>query len=290
MTWLAVARKDFRDAVQSRALWALVAVFVLMSLLSTYAYTQVPELLGAGDAPTFDGLVLFTVGIVGLFVPLASIVVCYKALAGERELGSIKLLLSLPTNRRHVFAGKVLGRTAVLLFGLTVGVAVGVGVGTALLGAFDPVTALAFLFTTLAFGAVYATIVVGLSATTGSTARATTLAIGFFVVFELFWDAAPVAIVYVVEGFTLPATFPDWVFLVTQLSPSSAYVSALLALVPSLASGGGPNAGSTDAGVQAAQTGADPFYLAPEVGIVVLLGWFTVAVLVGYARFQRADL
>ena len=47
MTWATVAKKDFRDAVQSRALWALVVVFVLLSIVSTYAYVEVPELFGS---------------------------------------------------------------------------------------------------------------------------------------------------------------------------------------------------------------------------------------------------
>ncbi|APW97841.1 ABC transporter [Halobiforma lacisalsi AJ5] len=109
MTWSTIAKKDFRDAVQSRALWALVAVFVLASVLSTYAYVEAPELLGSPGGATLGGLIFFTIGLVGLFVPLAAIVVCYKSLAGERELGSIKLLLSLPTTRLDVFVGKVVG-------------------------------------------------------------------------------------------------------------------------------------------------------------------------------------
>lgn len=287
MTWLVIAKKDFRDAVQSRALWALVAVFVLLSMLSTYAYVEVPELFGGPDGATFAGLLFFTVGLTGLFVPLAAIVVCYKSLAGERELGSIKLLLSLPTNRLAVFAGKVAGRAAVLAVGLGVGLAVGLGVGWVLLDAFDAVAALGLFLITLCFTVVYASIVVGLSATTSSTTRATTLALGFFVVFELFWDVVPMAVLYVVSGFRLPSSVPDWVVLVSQLSPSSAYLSSVVALLPELAdaAGGVEQAG---VGVQAAPAG--PFYLAPEVGLVVLVLWFVVPFVVGYYRFNQADL
>lgn len=287
MTWLVVAKKDFRDAVQSRALWALVAVFVVLSMLSTYAYVEVPEMFGGPGGATFAGLLFFTVGLTGLFVPLAAIVVCYKSLAGERELGSIKLLLSLPTNRLAVFTGKVAGRAAVLAVGLGVGLAVGLGVGWVLLDGFDVVAALGFLGVTLCFAVVYASIVVGLSATTGSTARATTLALGFFVVFELFWDVVPMAVVYVASGFRLPSSVPDWVFLVSQLSPSSAYLSSIVALLPGLADAAG---GVEQAGVGVEATPADPFYLAPEVGLVALVLWFIVPFVVGYYRFNQTDL
>ncbi|WP_114578663.1 ABC transporter permease subunit [Saliphagus sp. LR7] len=289
MTWLAVAKKDFRDAVQSRALWALVAVFVLLSMLSTYAFVEVPEMFGEPGGATFDGLILFTVGLTGLFVPLAAIVVCYKSLAGERELGSIKLLLSLPTNRRDVFVGKVLGRAAVIIVGLGVGLLVGVGFGALLLDGIDIISALIFVLVTLVFAGIYAEIMVSISATTGSTSRATTLALGFFVVFELFWDVVPMAVLYVVEGFRLPTQMPDWVFPVMQLSPSTAYFSSVTALLPGLTDTPG-NVGGTSAGVEVSVTDADPFYLSPEIGLIVLLVWLIIPLVVGYWRFESSDL
>ncbi|WP_254761921.1 ABC transporter permease [Natrinema marinum] len=290
MTWATVAKKDFRDAVQSRALWSLVVVFVLLSIVSTYAYVEVPEMFGSPAGATFGGLIFFTIGLVGLFVPLAAIVVCYKSLAGERELGSIKLLLSLPTTRGQVFAGKVVGRAGVLVLGLGVGLLVGLGVGAALLGEVDALAALTFVLVTLAFAAVYATIVVSLSATTGSTSRATTLALGFFVVFELLWDAIPMGIVYVVNGFALPSTMPDWLFPLLQLAPSAAYFSAVVALLPDIAATAGADPAQSGAGVQVSAEAAEPFYTSPEIGLVVLGLWLVVPLAIGYTRFDDSDL
>ena len=289
MSWRTVAKKDFRDAVQSRALWALVAVFVGLSVVSTYAFLEVPELFGMAAEATLAELLFFSVGLTSLFVPLAAIVVCYRSLAGERELGSIKLLLSLPTTRRTVFAGKVVGRAAVLTFGLGVGLVVGLGFGSVLLGTVDVLSILVFLVATLAFAAIYAAIVVGISATTGSTSRATTLAIGFFVVFELAWDVVSMGLLYVVSGFTMPTEIPDWLFLLTQLSPSSAYFSTIVALLPDLAATAGA-APAEETGVDATAVGADAFYVTPEVGIVILALWLVVPLVVGYARFDAADL
>lgn len=288
MTTLTVAKKDFRDAVQSRALWALVVVFVLISMFSTYAYVSVPELFGEPAGATFGGLIMFTVGLTGLFVPLAAIVVCYKSVAGEREIGSIKLLLSLPTTRREVFAGKVIGRATVLAFALGVGLLVGLGFGGILIGTVDVVVALGFFVVTLAFAAVYTSIMVSISALTGSTTRATSLALGFFVVFELFWDVVPLAVVYIVGGFSLPTQIPDWVFPLTQLSPSSAYLSSITVLLPDLIPQTGSMAGGLD-GTDAI-TAADPFYLSPMVGLIALTFWLIFPLAVGYARFNSSDL
>ena len=287
MTWATVARKDFSDAVQSRALWALVVVFALTSVVSTYGYVEVPEMFGSPGGATFDGLILFTVGFTGLFVPLAAIVVCYKALAGERELGSIKILLSLPTTRRDVFVGKVVGRAAVLAFGLGIGLLVGLGVGSILLRTIELVPLLVFLLLTLVFAGIYAGIVVSFSATTGSTSRAITLTLGFFVIFELFWDVVPLGILYVVEGFQLPSTTPGWMYPVMQLSPSAAYFSALVALLPDLPAAVGGQQSPIPGG---SGTGTEAFYTQPEVGVVILLFWLVVPLVVGYRRFEAADM
>ncbi|MFA9427824.1 ABC transporter permease subunit [Natronorubrum sp. A-ect3] len=288
MTWLIIAKKDFRDAVQSRALWALVTVFVLLSVISAYAYIEVPEMFGEPAGATFGGLIFFIVGLTGLFVPIAAIVVCYKSLAGERELGSIKLLLSLPTTRLNVYTGKVVGRAAVLAFGLGIGLVIGLGFGSLLLGEINVLSVLVFVLVTIAFAAIYAGIMVGLSATTGSTSRATTLALGFFVVFELFWDVVPMGVLYVTEGFSLPTEIPDWIFLVTQVSPSSAYFTSIVALLPDLADGVGADPAQAG-GVEVTPAEADPFYVTPEVGIIVLVLWLIVPFAVGYYRFNSAD-
>ena len=133
---------------------------------------------------------------------------------------------------------------------------------------------------------------VHLTATTGSTSRATTPVLGSFVVIELFWDVVSMAILYVVNGFSLQSTMPDWVFLVGQVSPSTAHLSAVIAVLPGLAETDGAASAQTGPGVEVELTSVetDPFYLSPEVGLVVLAFWFVVTFLVGNHRFNGADL
>ena len=280
-----VARKDFQDAVQSRALWALVGVFVVLSLASSYAYVQVPEMFGEPTGATFDGLLFFTVGLLGLFIPLAAIVVCYKSVAGERESGSIKLLLSLPTSRGSIFFGKVIGRFAVLAVGLGSGALVGITFGAILIGDIDVIAIGILLILTLLFLAVYASIIVGISAITGSTSKATTFSIGFFVVAELLWDVVPLGVLYVVEGFSIPTETPDWIFTLMQLSPSTAYFSTVLASLPDTADAAGE---SPEAGSMVSE--GSSLFLSPEIGFVALTFWIVLSLLVGYRRFTSTDI
>jgi len=57
----------------------------------------------------------------GTLVPLIALVIAYSAVTGERESGSLKLLLSLPHSRADVVFGKVAGRSAALSTAIIVG-------------------------------------------------------------------------------------------------------------------------------------------------------------------------
>lgn len=287
MKALTVAKKDFRDASQSRALWALVATFAVLMLIVVYAITEAPEVIGGTGEVVFADLLFFTAAFVALFVPLAAIIVCYKSLAGERELGSIKLLMSLPATRGDVFFGKVLGRAAVISTAVGVAMVIGLIVGSALLGTVDVAALLVFLLLTVFFAVVYTGIIVSLSASTGSTVRATTYALGFFVVFELLWDVIPIALVYVLEGFQLPAAVPDWAVLVVMISPATAYFAAMSAVVPGL---GVDEPEGGEVGVEFGVAFGDALYAQPEMGLLILVAWLVLPLAVGYYRFNNADL
>jgi len=273
MSWRAVARKDFRDARRSRALWALSLLFVVLSVLVAVAFATVDLIGGADPSPT--DLVTLLAGAVGTFVSLAAVVTCYRTLAGERESGSVKILMALPHSRGDAVLGKLVGRTAVLAVPVLGGLLAGVAVGSALLGAVAVGPTVALLAAALAFTLAYVSIVVGLSATTGTTTRAAALAVGFFVVIELFWDVFVLALVYAASGFTVPTGgLPDWTFLLNQVPPTSSFVTTVSLFV----------------GESPSTAGAAPVYVTPWVGVVVLAAWIVLPALLGYARFSAADL
>ena len=95
-------------------------------------------------------------------------------------------------------------------------------------------------------------------------------------------------IVYVIEGFSLLAEFPDWMFLVTQVSPSIAYFTSVIALLPDTAAELGVSVGGT--GVNVEPTESKPFYVTPEAGLVFLVLWLVAALFVGHFRFGGTNL
>jgi ABC-2 type transport system permease protein len=274
MTWATVARKEFADAVRSRMLWAIVVVLAVMTSLAAGLSRLIPEVpvdatLAVGAAAQFAALL----------VPILALIAAYLALAGERESGSLKVLLGLPPSRAEVLAGKFVGRSGVVAVGLALGFAVS-GVTTRLLygdlplAGFLVVTAL-----TVLLGVAFVGVAVGISAVTDTRARAMTLAVAAYLGLTLLWDLFPQGLVLVVTGAMPGETVPAWFLLVQALSPSGAY-NALVQVVLA----GGP------AAMAARLAGPIPAYLDPLVFLGILLAWTVVPLLVGYDRFRRADL
>ncbi|MFC3477868.1 ABC transporter permease [Halobacterium litoreum] len=281
MSWRVVAKKDFRDASRSKALWALTALFVLFMAGMAYVYTLLQESGGAaGTELESVGLLFFLLNPVTLLVPLTALVMAHKSVAGEVESGSAKFLLSLPHTRRDALAGKVAGRGAVLGAAVAVGLVVAAVVTVVMYDSFDAMAYLGFSALTLLLAVAYVAIAVGLSATTKDAGRATVLAAGFFVVFELAWAIVPIGIYYLLNNsFTPTGTPPEWYLLLNRIPPSSAFTNAVFGFLPG-------NAGT----IAQYFPQNPPIYLSKWGALAILLAWAVAVPLVGYRVFDRADL
>lgn len=282
MSWTIVAKKDFRDALRSRMLWGLTALFVLFMGGIAYAYTLLLGQGGTGD-PSVDtlGLITFLSSPVALLVPITGLVVGHKAIAGEVESGSAKLLLSLPHSRRDAVIGKVVGRTAVLSLSIIVGVIASALVVLALYDSFSPTSFAVFGLLSLLLGAVYTAIGVGISSLTNDSGRATIGAAGFFLVMEVLWGIVPMGVNYLLTGAFIPrGTSPLWYAFLNRVAPSSAYSYALADFVPEASLGTAGAIGGT----------GDSILLTGGAMLAILLAWFVLTPLVGYLRLEGRDL
>ncbi|MFC7156574.1 ABC transporter permease subunit [Halomarina halobia] len=277
MSWTAVARKDFHDSARSKWLWGLSALFVLFAAGVAYFYSNIAT---PGSGAEVLGLLGFLLLPTGLLVPIIGLMISYKAIVGERESGSLKLLLSLPHTRSEMILGKFVGRTLSVVVAIAVGFAVAAAVVVAEYGSLEPGAYGLFVLLTMFFALVYIGIGIGFSSFMSSTSKALAGAVGLFVVLEFLWDVVPLVLLYVINGFTLtPRTPPsetiqNLVTFVSTLSPSAAYGNAARALIPGL------ETGATDV----------PFYLQEWFGLVVLVCWLVVPLALGFAQFNRADL
>ncbi|WP_210423554.1 ABC transporter permease subunit [Halorussus marinus] len=287
MSWRVVARKDFADAVRSRMLWGIVGLFALLMGVSAL----VPSLLDIGGATLGYN---FAADLAQTLVPVTALVAAYLAIAGERESGSIKLLLGAPHSRLDVTVGKFVGRAGVVLVGVLAGFVVAglvavVAYGELAIGEFVSVTVL-----TAALGVTFVGIAVGISAATSTRSRAMALAIGVFFVFALLWDLVPFALTYLrTGGLDLGGTVPAWQVLVEQSNPSRAFsqlVDAALGSGAEMTAGGGGGGEGAANPFQSRIAGAEPFYLKDWFMLVILGAWTVLPVIAGHLRFRSADL
>lgn len=294
-TWRAVARKDFVDAVRSRMLWSLIAVFAAFLTMSLLSAEQLfPEAVTVDAPKALAGVAMLA----QLFIPGIALVAGYMAVVGERESGSLRVLLGYPFARGDIVFGKLLGRALVTGTALLVGYAVAGAVVLARYGLPDPEIGLGFLGVGVLVGMAFTGLAVGGSAATASRGRAMATTIGAFVGMVFFWRPVIVGLYYLVNG-ELPGIQADtWYFVLKRLNPlesfrilSEAVLSEPVPAVPKLPLEGVP-ASATQAQLALANRlgGSVPWYLEDWTAVVVLLAWGTIPMIVGYWRFTRTDL
>ncbi|WP_135823723.1 ABC transporter permease subunit [Halorussus ruber] len=277
MSWRVIARREFDDSVRSRLLWGLVAVVAVMMAVTSIVPLAIPAmdasaLMGLGAASEFAAML----------VPIVALVAAYLAIAGERESGSLRLLLGLEPTRRRVVLGKFLGRGAVVAVGLAIGFVLASALSWVVYGGLPVGAFLAVLALTVGLGISFVGIAVGISAATPTRARAMTLGIASYLGLALLWDLLPQGAHLVVEGSPPGGSVPAWFLLLEGLSPSGAYS----ALVTRALSGADPAL----PGPEALLGGPVPVFLEWWVFVLVLVAWTVVPLLGGYWVFERADL
>ncbi|WP_247002287.1 ABC transporter permease [Halosolutus gelatinilyticus] len=283
MSAIAVAKKDFRDAVRSRSLIVVTALFALFTGSGAFLASWAGDVLDVGDEQTTLDLLIALQTPASFLVPIIALLLGYGAIAGERERGSLKFLLGLPHTRRDVVLGKVLGRGSVVAVSILIGFAVGMVAIFAFTGSVSPVEYVAFVLVTILFGFVYVCIGVGISAMTRSTTRAAVGAFGLLGVFWLLWGFIGQLALYVSTGSLIVQPLPEWYVTFVSLPPGPAYGSASSAIL-------GESPLNELAGADELIAGGDPIATEPWVGFTLLAAWALVPLVLGLLRFDRADL
>jgi ABC-2 type transport system permease protein len=254
-----------------------------------------------GDGPpvTSSSFLRTLSNVTRLLVPLTGAVVAYASVVGERESGTLKLLLSLPHSRLDVLVGKLLGRSGVLAVPVLAGLLVAVPVFPASGVEFVATDYLLFAGLTVLVGVAFVAVGLGASAATDSSRRAVAATFVPFVVFALLWsqvvnrvtsllgDGISVAgtqLLAPVEGAGLFEAY----FLVRAVNPLAAYqmvASNLGSPQTQLALFSPPSRQQ-----YTQQFGELPVYLTDGFFVVLLALWVVLPVAVGYLAFERADL
>ncbi|UPM44972.1 ABC transporter permease [Halocatena salina] len=271
MSTLVIAKKDFKDAIRARTLQLLVAFFVGFTTLVFHYHRS-----RLGEEPTFTTLFDGIIGMLGVVVPVLGMMVGYKAIVGERESGSLKLLLALPHSRRDVMLGKFLGRSAIVVVTMAVGFVL-IGIQTILFT--DLFSLTKFLFAAgeiTLFGIMFVAIAMAFSTAMRSSMTASIGALGLTILFSFLWDFLYGLFAQFVDpiqidpetGWGSPDPGPNWLFLLKRLNPRQAFYE--------------PSPYEISEPI--------PFYLDPWFGWVIVVAWLVVPLGLAYLRFRNSDL
>ena len=270
-----VARADLDDAVRSKLLWGAAALLLVVS---------VPGYLSVAGAlleqPT-RGVRYFPQALANYVAPVA-LIAAHRAVVGERESGTLRLLFGHPVTRGDIVSGKLLGRAA-LVGGVLSLACIGLGVATfAHYGTLPVLPFLAITAYIVFYGVVWTAIVVGVSAAAATRFRAIAAGLALFMLFGPFqiWQGVVIPLFALLfTGSTSagidqldPNTWPVWYEYALRLNPIENFVQSRYAVVSLVEQG----------------SVRDPAVFL--FGVLAMVLWAAVPLAVGYWRFQRSDL
>lgn len=117
---LAVSHKEFRDRLRNRWVLAVSLVFAAFSFAITWFGGASQGLIGPGS---LELTIASLVSLVIYLIPLIALLLGFDSIVGERERGSLDLLLALPVTRLELLLGKYLGLALALAVATLLGLA-----------------------------------------------------------------------------------------------------------------------------------------------------------------------
>lgn len=174
----------------------------------------------AGSAPTGTvGVDMLTVSVASMttlavyLIPLLALLISFDAISGERDRGTLGLILSYPASRSELLLGKAFAHLVALTFASAIGFGTA-GAIAAMTGGVstDSLSALLRLMaTSVLLGAVFVAIGYVISAVSGSAATSAGLAAATWLIFVVLYDLALLAAVVLdQDGLFTQTAFP-WV-------------------------------------------------------------------------------
>lgn len=212
----AIAGKEFRDRIRNRWVLAVSIVFAAFALATTYFGAAAQGSVGfRGIEPMIASLVSLTI----YLLPLIALILGFDALVGERERGTLNLLLAYPISRAELLIGKYLGLAGALTcatlagFGLA-GVAIVARAPSA-----DWYQYAGFVVSAVLLGWVFLSLAVSASAFCASRTSASGIAIALWFFFVLVYDLLLLGALVLTGGAVLGPLFP----LLLMLNPADIF-------------------------------------------------------------------
>jgi len=180
-----IAAKELRDRIRNRWVLAVALIFALFALAIAYFGASQQGEVGFRS---IDVTVASLVSLVTYLVPLIALILGYDAIVGERERGSLELMLSMPITRFEILLGKYVGLAAALTSATLLGFGAGLLPLAGELSANDAYHYAGFVGSAILMGLAFLSISVLVSVVALDRVRASGVAIGLWFFFVLIFD------------------------------------------------------------------------------------------------------
>ncbi|NOV27246.1 ABC transporter permease [Cupriavidus necator] len=214
----ALAGKEFRDRLRNRWVLAVAAVFTALSLAIGYFGGAEQGVLGPRS---LELVITSLASLVIYLVPMIALLLGFDAVVGERERGSLDLLLSLPLTRAELLLGKYLGLAAALVLATAGGFALMALLLARQFGWAGLYHYLGFVASAVLLGLAFLSLALWLSVLSRDRAQASGLAIGLWFFFVLVFDLLLLGMLVAGSGDQHAAT--DWIAWLLLLNPADLF-------------------------------------------------------------------
>ncbi|RLF47909.1 MAG: hypothetical protein DRN29_01300 [Thermoplasmata archaeon] len=270
---IAIAKKEVMDNWRNKWLIAVSAIFMILTLVISYFGS-----MGSAGWKDLNTTIGGMIALVQILVPIIGLMLGYATIAGEKERGSLALLLSYPVSRVEILIGKFLGLGAVLAianiagFGVA-GIVIGINVKGVQWGAY-----FVFIFASILLGLVFISISMLFSCIFKKRSTALGGAIFLWFLFTMIWGTILSGILIAKYGLSAMMNedwmAPTWYYIASIINPISAFsVLVSINVTP----------------ISTHLTRYPSFYTTP-VTLLILLSWITISLVLAYYLFTKKDL
>ncbi len=200
-----VALKELRDRLRNRWVLAVAVVFTVFALVIAY-FGGAQQ--GAVGLRSIEFTIASLVSLVIYLIPLIALLLGFDAIVGERERGSLDLLLALPITRFELLLGKYLGLAAALSLSTLAGFGLVALLLALQVGSAGLLPYVGFMFSSVLLGLAFLSLAVMLSVLAADRARASGLAIALWFFFVLVFDLLVLGLLVVGGGRAGDEWFP----------------------------------------------------------------------------------
>ena len=180
-----IAGKEFRDRIRNLWVLSVALIFSLFALAIAYFGTAQQGTVGFRG---IDVTIASLVSLVIYLVPLIALILGYDAIVGERERGSMELLLSMPITRFEILLGKYIGLSGALAVSTLAGFGAGLLPMASQLSVNDIYHYAGFVFSAILMGMAFLSLSLLVSVLASDRMRASGVAIALWFFFVLIFD------------------------------------------------------------------------------------------------------